>query len=70
MSTQPPSPPPPRTVPWARLLLLVPFIAMLWVSSYNSVEPSVAGIPFFYWWQLAWVIVGAVLVAFVYLVER
>jgi len=59
-----------RPVIWARLLLLVPFIAMLWVSSYNRSEPMVAGIPFFYWYQLAWVIVGAVIIGIVYLVER
>jgi hypothetical protein len=61
---------PVRVVPWARLLLLLPFIAMLWVSSYDRVDPMVAGIPFFYWYQLLWVIVGAVIIGFVYLVER
>ena len=59
-----------RPVIWARLLLLAPFIAMLWVSSYNRSEPMVAGIPFFYWYQLAWVIIGAVIIGIVYLVER
>jgi hypothetical protein len=61
---------PARRVIWARLLLLLPFIAMLWVASYNSVEPSVGGIPFFYWYQLLWVLLGAAIVAFVYIVER
>lgn len=61
---------PVRQVLWARLLLIVPFVAMLWVSSYNSVEPMVAGIPFFYWYQLLWVLIGAALIAFVYAVER
>lgn len=61
---------PVRVVVWARLLLILPFIAMLWVSTYNSVEPMWAGIPFFYWYQLLWVIVGAAIIGFVYLVER
>ena len=61
---------PVRRVLWARLLLILPFIAMLWVSSYNSVEPMVAGIPFFYWYQLLWILIGAALIAFVYAVER
>jgi cell division protein FtsW (lipid II flippase) len=61
---------PVRHVLWARLLLILPFVAMLWVSSYNSAEPMVAGIPFFYWYQLLWVVIGAVLIAFVYAVER
>lgn len=61
---------PVRPVPWARLLLLIPFVAMLWVSSYNVAEPMIAGIPFFYWYQLLWVLIGAVIIGFVYLMER
>jgi cell division protein FtsW (lipid II flippase) len=61
---------PVRRVLWARLLLILPFISMLWVSSYNSAEPMIAGIPFFYWYQLLWVVIGAVLIAIVYAVER
>ena len=61
---------PVRRVLWARLLLIVPFIAMLWVSSYNTADPMLAGIPFFYWYQLLWILIGAVLIAFVYVVER
>ena len=59
-----------KPVLWARLMLLIPFIAMLWVSSYNSVEPMVAGIPFFYWYQLLWILISAIMIAVVYLVER
>jgi hypothetical protein len=61
---------PVRRVLWARLLLVLPFIAMLFVSSYNSAEPMLAGIPFFYWYQLLWILIGAALIAFVYAVER
>ncbi len=53
-----------------RLLLLLPFVAMLWVSSYNSLTPRLAGIPFYYWYQLLWVVIGAALTLLVYLVER
>ena len=35
------------------LLLLVPFIGLLWVPFYHSMEPSLFGFPFFYWYQLA-----------------
>ena len=31
------------------LLLLVPFVALLWVPFYNSIEPALLGIPFFDW---------------------
>lgn len=61
---------PVRRVLWARLLLILPFITMLWVSSYNSAEPMLAGIPFFYWYQLLWILIGAALIAFVYVMER
>jgi len=61
---------PVKTVLWARLLLLLPFLSMLWVASYDRVSPEIAGIPFFYWYQLLWILIAAVLIAFVYLLER
>jgi hypothetical protein len=61
---------PVRRVLWARLLLVLPFISMLWVSSYNSAEPMLAGIPFFYWYQLLWILISAALIGFVYAMER
>jgi Protein of unknown function (DUF3311) len=48
------------------LLFVIQFIAVLWPPFYNSAEPSWAGIPFFYWYQLLWVIIGAILTAIVY----
>jgi hypothetical protein len=51
---------------WWYLLFAIQFIAVLWPPFYNSVEPSWAGIPFFYWYQLLWVIIGAILTAVVY----
>jgi len=70
MSDSNPEHRPVRPVIWARLLLILPFIAMLWVSSYNSATPEWGGIPFFYWYQLVWVIISAVIIAFVYQLER
>jgi hypothetical protein len=61
---------PARPAPWARLLLLIPFVAVLWVPFYNSVEPTLAGIPFFYWYQLLWIILGAVIIAILYRIEH
>ncbi len=52
-----------------RLLLLIPFAALIWVPSYNRIEPELAGIPFFYWYQLAWIIISAGLVLAVYLID-
>jgi hypothetical protein len=48
------------------LLLLVPFVGTLWVPFYNSVEPTCAGIPFFYWYQMLMVFIGAGITAIVY----
>jgi hypothetical protein len=53
---------------WWYLLLLIQFIAVLWVPFYNAKEPSLYGIPFFYWYQMLWVIIGAILTAIVYVV--
>ena len=55
---------------WWYLLLLVQFIAVLWPPFYNTVEPAWMGIPFFYWYQMAIVIVSAVLTAVVYIATR
>jgi hypothetical protein len=51
-------------------LLLVPYVAMLWVPSYNRVEPEIAGIPFFYWYQLLWIVIGALILLPVWFGER
>jgi hypothetical protein len=47
-------------------LLVVPWIAMVWVPSYNTADPVLWGFPFFYWYQLLWVLISAVITAFVY----
>lgn len=39
----------------ARLLLLLPFIALLWVPFYNDKDPALLGFPYFYWYQFLWV---------------
>ena len=55
-----------RASPRWYLLLLAPFVAMFWVSSYNSVEPAWGGIQFFYSYQLLWIPIGAGLTLIVY----
>ena len=52
------------------LLLAIPYIAVLWVPSYNRVEPEIAGIPFFYWYQMLWIVLGAAVLIPVYLREE
>ena len=61
---------PARPIAWARLLLIIPFIAVLWVPFYNSADPALYGVPFFYWYQLLWIILGAVIIGIVYRLEH
>ncbi|HLH62200.1 MAG TPA: DUF3311 domain-containing protein [Ktedonobacteraceae bacterium] len=51
---------------WLLLLLLIPFIVLLWPPFYNTNSPTFIGIPFFYWFQLLWIIITAILMAVVY----
>jgi hypothetical protein len=48
------------------VLLLLPFVGLLWVPFYNFTEPSLFGFPFFYWYQFAWVPITSVLIWLVY----
>jgi Protein of unknown function (DUF3311) len=52
------------------LLLVAPFAVYLAVPSYARVKPRLAGFPFFYWWQLLWVIITAVFIGIAYLLTR
>jgi hypothetical protein len=57
-----------RASRWWYLLLIVQFPALLAVPLFNRLEPEWQGIPFFYWYQLLWIILGASLTATVYFV--
>lgn len=50
----------------AFLLSLVPVVAVLNVPAYNQVTPRLAGIPFFYWYQFACLIVAVICLAIAY----
>jgi hypothetical protein len=54
----------------AGLCLFAPFVGILWVGSYARVEPTLAGLPFFYWYQMLWVFVSAVLTFTAYKLVR
>jgi hypothetical protein len=45
----------------AGVCLLVPIVALMWVGSYNQETPKLSGIPFFFWYQFAWVFVTSAL---------
>ncbi|MGW4561641.1 DUF3311 domain-containing protein [Streptomyces sp. NPDC004561] len=46
--------------------LVAPFVAMLWVDSYAKTDPAFIGIPFFYWYQMAWVLISTALTMLAY----
>ncbi|MEU1079944.1 DUF3311 domain-containing protein [Streptomyces sp. NPDC005908] len=48
------------------LCLVAPFVAMLWVGSYAKTDPVFIGIPFFYWYQMAWVLISTALTMIAY----
>jgi hypothetical protein len=63
-----PSPSGSRFRVW-NLLLLVPFL-MLIVPWFNSIEPRLFGMPFFYWAQFGFVPIGVICVYLVYRMTR
>jgi hypothetical protein len=52
-----------RPTPAARVVVALLFgivaFGALWVPLYNRVEPALFGVPFFYWFQMAWILAGA-----------
>ena len=52
------------------LPLVIPFIALLWIPFYAGTSPYLGGIPFFYWYQFAWVILGVLITGAVYYATR
>lgn len=52
------------------LLLVLPFVGTLVPPFYNHARPPLFGIPFFYWYQLAWVLVTAALLGVVVVMTR
>jgi len=61
----------PRREPWKwYALLLIPFVATLWVPLYDRAEPSIGGVPFFYWYLFLWIALTAGLNGLVYLATR
>jgi hypothetical protein len=52
------------------VLLAAAVISTLWVPIYNHLTPVLGGFPFFYWYQLMWVPIVAILAAIAYLLSR
>jgi hypothetical protein len=43
----------------AGILLVIPLVVFLDIPSYNRETPELAGLPFFYWWQILWLALSA-----------
>jgi hypothetical protein len=55
---------------WVYLLLAIPFLAVLYPPLFARIRPTLVGVPFFVWYQMAWTVVAALLIGTVYLVSR
>ncbi len=49
---------------------MIPFVGVLWVPFYDSVEPRLGGVPYFYWYQFLWILLSAALTGVVYFVTE
>ncbi len=47
----------------AAILILIPLIIYIDLPSYNSVNPELLGVPFFYWYQTLWLALSAIIFA-------
>ena len=51
-------------------LLVIPFVATLWPPFYARATPVLLGFPFFYWYQMVWIVLSAAIVLAVYVSLR
>ena len=51
-------------------LFLLPFFGVFFPFVYNTNDPELIGIPFFYWYQMLWVPLTVILTVLVYMKTR
>ena len=65
---------PPRVLSPLRLFatfcVLAPTVAVIAVPTYDSATPKLGGFPFFYWYQLIWVVLTGLLMVAAYFAIR
>jgi membrane protein implicated in regulation of membrane protease activity len=55
----------------AGILVLIPVVALMLVPTYTKATPRLWGFPFFYWYQLLWLVLStACVVAAYFLLNR
>ena len=52
------------------VLLILPFVGTLLPWIYNHARPALFGIPFFYWYQLTWVLLTSAIIGLVVYLTR
>ena len=70
MSTPPPTRLPAGAMLAAGILLAIPLVALALVPVYSRETPRLLGFPFFYWFQLIWVLITPVLTYAAYVVIK
>ena len=51
---------------WWLLLLLLPYLGLLYPPLYARLEPELWGMPFFIWYQFLWVFITVAITGLVY----
>jgi hypothetical protein len=51
---------------WFFLVLMLPYVVLLYPPLYNAYDPTFLDIPFFYWYQMLCIILTALLTILVY----
>jgi len=45
----------------AGILTFIPFLFLIMVPTYVKTQPELGGLPFFYWYQMLWLFLAAIL---------
>ncbi|HVW78884.1 MAG TPA: DUF3311 domain-containing protein [Alloacidobacterium sp.] len=51
-------------------LLLLPALGLMFPGFYAKSEPALLGFPFFYWYQIGWIVLTGILTGVVYWLTR
>ncbi|HLH34112.1 MAG TPA: DUF3311 domain-containing protein [Alloacidobacterium sp.] len=51
-------------------LLVLPAVALMFPGTYAKATPELFGFPFFYWYQMGWIVLTSVITGLVYLATR
>ena len=66
MTPTPATPTPKKKLSRWTLLLALPYLGLCFPQLYARATPTLAGFPFFYWYQFAWVILASIIMGIVY----